>query len=137
MAAAAGAEDDAAHHHCGAQDGAHGALSWSTSLTLLSPRASFGPDLASFACALAVAFAAGLARQELLRWMDDDARDQRARTAAFFAQTLLAYALMLVAMDNGWGLLAVAAGLTAGYHRNATLKPAKAKPGAAAAECCS
>jgi len=36
MAAAAGAEDDAAHHHCEAQDGAHGALSWSTSLTLLS-----------------------------------------------------------------------------------------------------
>jgi hypothetical protein len=76
-----------------------------------------GPSLLSYTFALVMVVGMGVLRQRLYKQMDDKSLSAMQRSSLFFAQSLLAYLLMLVAMTFNVGLfLAVIVGLTVGYH---------------------
>lgn len=108
------------HHHAG---GGHSStFQWSTRATLLFDGLDVGPDFLSFGLALIAIVAAGVARHELLRTAEDESRDLNTRTAMFFAQATIAYALMLLSMTfNIAVFFAVIVGLTAGWRRTAAM----------------
>lgn len=90
-----------------------------------------GPDWLSYLFACTVVVAMGVARQELVMLAEQDAHSPEKRACFYFAQSLLAYLLMLLAMTFNVGIfLSVIVGLTAGFYRS-LLKGLKVKE-----DCC-